>query len=77
VSGLATEGGGSTVTFANRAENAASLVRGRHRNQQFERGNPRIQKLYIFGNKARGGRVSYLAAQFGAVSSRVGSAGKI
>jgi hypothetical protein len=26
VSGLATEGGGSTVTFANRAENAASLV---------------------------------------------------
>ena len=74
--GLATEGGRSTVTFANRAENAASLVRGRHRNQQFDRGNPRIEKLYIFWNKARGSRVSYLAAQFGAVSSRLAPQGR-
>jgi hypothetical protein len=62
--------------IANRAENAASLVRGRYRNQQFEWENPPIDKLYIFGNKARGSRVSYLAAQFGAVFQPVGSAGK-
>jgi hypothetical protein len=37
------------------------LLRGHHQNQQFDRGNPRIEKLYIFGNKARGNRVSYLA----------------
>jgi plastocyanin len=52
------------------------LVRGSHRNQQFERGNPRIEKLYIFGNKARGSRVSYLAAQFGTVSSRLAPQGR-
>jgi plastocyanin len=52
------------------------LVRGRHRNQQFEWGNPRIEKLYIFGNKARGSRVSYLAAQFGAVSSGLAPQGR-
>jgi plastocyanin len=69
-------GRGIAVTSANRAENAASLVRGRHRNQQFERGNPRIEKLYIFGNKARGSRVSYLAAQFGAISSRLAPQGR-
>jgi hypothetical protein len=37
------------------------LLRGHHQNQQFHRGNPRIEKPYIFGNKARGNRVSYLA----------------
>ena len=41
-----------------------------HHHRHFERGNPRIEKLYIFGNKARDGRVSGLAAQFGAIWRR-------
>ena len=42
----------------------------RHRNRQSKRENPPAEKLYVFGNKARDGRVSCLAAQFGAIWSR-------
>jgi plastocyanin len=68
VGGLATEGGGIDCHLREPSRN--------YRNQQFERGNPPIEKLYIFWNKARGSRVSYLAPQFGAVSSRLAPQGR-
>jgi hypothetical protein len=44
VGGLATEGGGIDCHLREPSRN--------YRNQQFERGNPPIEKLYIFWNKA-------------------------
>jgi hypothetical protein len=46
--------------------NSAPLVRCRHQNERLERGNQRTMKLDGLGNKARGDRVSCLAAQLGA-----------
>jgi hypothetical protein len=60
VSGLATEGG--WIDCHREPSGKRGFYGAVIENQQFERGNPSTEKLYIFGNKARGRRVSYLAA---------------
>jgi len=73
VSGLATEGGGSTVTFANRAENASGAVIESSDLSEEIHGS---RNCILFGNRARGSRVCYLAAQFGAIWCRLAPHGR-